>query len=268
MAVADHLSTPLANWNRAIELALHEGKPEAAARLAQVVLRRMPRHLLTYYRLLQATWMLKRWEEGEDWAKRLLQADPCNALAWRALAQASEQRGKRSQAHAIWQRAFEMNPYEPEIRAGLNRTNLDEPNVFALNLACLGAIYVRGGHWEHAAAVYRTLVKADPRRVDFQIYLMLALWQTYATQEAYALARHLVQTQQRLLLAWVVLDAAGDENDQALARSPLETLDPGGDFVPALFPILYPQRAATIVVTTEEARWLERYTPTAKPSAG
>ena len=35
------------------------------------------------------------------------------------------------------------------------------------------------------------------------------------------------------------------------------TLDPGGDFVSALFPIPYPQRPATLVVTVAEARRME-----------
>ena len=78
--------------------------------MAQIVLRELPRHLATYQRLLRMAWALKRWDEGEDWARRLLQADPGNTLAWRSLARAVEQSGRRGQAHAMWQRAFEMAP--------------------------------------------------------------------------------------------------------------------------------------------------------------
>ncbi|MBK8046536.1 MAG: hypothetical protein IPK16_05030 [Anaerolineales bacterium] len=53
----------------------------------------MPRHLATYQRLVRATWQLKRWQEGEDWSRRLLQADPGNAVAWRSLAFAVEYKG-------------------------------------------------------------------------------------------------------------------------------------------------------------------------------
>jgi tetratricopeptide (TPR) repeat protein len=228
------VDTPLSDWNRAMDLALARAEPDAAAQMAQIVLRHLPRHLATYQRLLQVTWALKRWDEGEDWARRLLQADPGNALAWRLLARAAEGRTRRAQAHAMWRRAFEMGPYDPEIRAGLARTSLDDPNALALDLACLAVIYLRGLRWEAAARTYRQLVKADPRRIDFQLYLMAALWQSRALEEAYTLARHLVKSHPHLLLAWVVLDATGDENDQALARNPIETMDPDGDYVGAV----------------------------------
>lgn len=242
-----------------MDLALARAEPETAARLATTVLQQSPRHLATYQRLLHITWDMKRWDEGEDWARRLLQADPGNALAWRALARAAEQRAKRGQAHAMWRRAFEMSPYSPEIRAGLARTSLDDPHALALDLACLAVIYLRGLRWEAAARSYRQLVKADPRRIDFQLCLMVALWQSRAVEEAYALAHHLVQSQPHLLPAWVVLDATGDENDQALARSPIETMDPDGDYVSSVLGVPMPARAVALPVTPDEAAWLASY---------
>ena len=221
----------LTDWNTALEQAIMRGALDDAAALAQALLLHLPRHLATYQRLLRITWMLRRWEEGEDWARRLLQADPGNALAWQCLARAAEQRGRRAQSQAMWQRAFEMNPYAPEIRAGLARTSLDTAHALALDLACLATLYLRGRRWEEAAQTYGVLVKADPRRIDFQLCLMLALWQSARGDEAYALARHLVAEQPYLLLAWVVIDALGDENDQALAHHPLASMDPDGDYL-------------------------------------
>jgi tetratricopeptide (TPR) repeat protein len=242
-----------------MDRALARAEPEMAARAAEDVLRRLPRHLATYQRLLQATWALKRWEDGEDWARRLLQADPSNPLAWRALAQAAEQRGLRGQAHAIWRRAFEMSPYDPDIRAGLARTSLDNPEALGLDLACLAVIYLRGLRWEAAARTYRQLVKADPRRIDFLLYLMAALWRSHATDEAYALARHLVQTHPHLLLAWVVLDATGDENDQALARNPIETMDPDGEYVGEVLGIPLSGQLTHLEAPPASAVWLASY---------
>jgi tetratricopeptide (TPR) repeat protein len=253
----------LSDWNRAMDRALARGEIDVAAQMAQVVLRRLPRHLATYQRLLLATWALKRWDEGEDWARRLLQADPGNALAWRALARAAEARGQRGQAQAIWRRAFELSPYDPEIRAGLARTSLDDPHALVLDQACLAVICLRGLRWDAAARTYRQLVMADPRRIDFQLYLMAALWQSKAADEAYTLAQYLVQSHPHLLLAWVVLDATGDENDQALARNPIETMDPDGDYVgtvlgaPALASTQ--SREAAVAVTEDEAARLATY---------
>jgi len=261
------IATPLADWNVAIERYLQDENPRQAAALAQVVLRHLPRHLPTYQRLLRAAWLLKRWDEGADWGQRLLRADPGNALAWRALAMAAEQRNQRAQAHAIWQRAFEAAPYDPEIRSGLQRTSVrptaengqtsETIDVLLLNPACLATLYLRGFRWERAARLYRALIKADARRIDFQVGLLAALWQQRATQETYRLASHLVQSHPYLLIAWVALDEIGDENDKALARNPIETLDPDGDFVSDWFGLHYEGRPATLLVSEREAELLQ-----------
>ena len=256
-------TTPLADWNRAIDLALARGEADTAARMAQLILDHLPRHLATYQRLLWIAWTLKRWDEGEDWARRLLQADPGNPWAWQALAAAAEQRGQRAQSHAMWQRAFEMSPYAPDIRAGLARTSLDAPDALALDLACLATIYLRGLRWEPAARAYRQLVKADPRRIDFQLCLLAALWQSRAHEEAYVLARHLVQSQPHVLLAWVVLEAIGDANDKALAAHPITSMDPDGEFAADLLGLSNLSKAGNaahlLAVDPLEAKWLASY---------
>lgn len=268
------VSSVLADWHVAMEQQLQAENPTAVATLAQVVLRRLPRHVATYQRLLQAAWLLQRWEEGEEWAKRLLRADPGNALAWRALAMVAEQRGQRAHAHATWQRAFEAAPYEPTIRAGLSRTTLrpsegrasgspvafagEEPAVM-LNLACLATLYRRGQRWEQAAGAYQALLQAEPRRVDFQVGRLAALWQQRARQAAYRLARQLTEQHPHLLIAWVALRSLGDEFDRALARSPIDLLDPDGDFVSSWFGIHYDSQPVILEVSPAEAAVLQEY---------
>lgn len=262
-------SSVLADWHVAMEQQLQAGNPTAVVALAQVVLKRLPRHLPTYQRLVRAAWALQRWDEGEDWAKRLLRADPGNALAWRALAAAAEQRGQRAQAHATWQRALEADPYAPSIRAGLSRTTLrpqegqatfagEEPAIM-LNLACLATLYLRGLRWEQAAATYQLLIQAEPRRADFQVGRLAALWQQRARQTAYRLARQLTQQHPHLLIAWVALRSLGDEDDRALARNPIEMLDPDGDFVSSWFGVHYEGEPVTLGISTAEAALLQEY---------
>lgn len=253
----------LADAGVAIEQHLQQQELQLAANLAQLVLKRLPRHLPTYQRLLRAAWLAKRWDEGEEWGKRLLRADPCNALAWRAVAMAAEQRNKRAQAHAIWQRAFEAEPYEPEIRAGLSRTSLpalpdprtgaSAPDALMLNLACLARLALRGFHWMRAAQLYAKLIEMDQRRIDFQVGLLVAHWQQRAQPEAYQLARYLVQGHPHLLLAWAVLDALGDANDKALARNPLESMDPDGEFVRTWLGTAYTRQPVMLTLSAKEA---------------
>jgi len=247
----------LQTWNRAMEQALREERPADAVRLAHPVLRQLPRHLATYYRLIRAAWMLRRWEEGENWGRRLLRADPSNALAWRAVAMAVEQRGERARACARWQRAFECDPYEPEIRAGVVRTSLNSSRLPQLNEACLGALLLRGYRWEQAIEHYGALTEADKRRLDFQSNLLLGLWQQERQQEACEVARRLARQQPYLLVAWVVIDEAGDENDKALARHPLSTMDPDGDYVRTAWGLSYPSRSIRLNLTDSEKALIE-----------
>jgi tetratricopeptide (TPR) repeat protein len=249
----DEVTTDLSYVSRAAEAQLQAGEPEAAAALARVILLRYPRHLATYQRLLRAAWMLRRWQEGEDWARRLLQADPGNALAWRSLAYAVELKEMRNSARAMWRRAFEADPYEPEIRAGLSRTSLERPDALMLNPACLASLYLRGGRWAHAAAAYRGLVQSDERRLDYQVNGMVALWQQNARQEAYRLARHLTRHHPYMLLAWVVLSALGDIDDKALARNPIGQMDPDGDYVRSWLGLPYAGARAPLQLTAREA---------------
>lgn len=260
------VSSILGDWAVAMEQQLQAENPTAVASLAQVVLKRLPRHLPTYQRLLRAAWLLHRWDEGEEWARRLLRADPGNPFAWRALAMAAEQRGQRAQAHAIWQRALEADPYAPTIRSGLSRTTLrpadgqttlaGEAPAVMLNLACLATLQMRGQHWEQAATTYQALLQAEPRRVDFQVGRLAALWQQRARQAAYRFARQLTQQHPHLLIAWVALRSLGDANDQALARNPIDMLDPDGDFVSSWFGVHYESEPVILEVSEGEANLL------------
>jgi tetratricopeptide (TPR) repeat protein len=260
------VSSMLGDWAVAMEQQLQADNPTAVAALAQVVLKRLPRHLPTYQRLLRAAWSLHRWEEGEEWGRRLLRADPGNPFAWRALAMAAEQRGQRAQAHAIWQRALEADPYAPTIRSGLSRTTLrptdrqttlaGEAPAVMLNLACLATLQMRGQHWEQAAATYQALLQAEPRRVDFQVGRLAALWQQRARQAAYRLARQLTQQHPQLLIAWVVLRSLGDDNDRALAQNPIDMLDPDGDFVSSWIGVHYESQPVMLEVAEGEAALL------------
>lgn len=259
-------STTLADWDATIQQALVDGDALRAVDLALAILPRFPQRVVTYQQMVHALWSLRRWQEGENWGRRLLQADPGNALAWRAVARAIEQRGERARAYATWQRAFEGDPYEPETRAGLARTNLARTSlkptdIARLNLACLATLYLRGHRWPQAVDCCRTLIQAAPRRVDFAAHLVVALWQSGAQDEAYVTARRLVHDHPRLLLAWVVLDAVGDEDDKALANSPLSSMDPDGAYVRQWCNLRYPARPTAVTMDAGVAALLQPSPP-------
>lgn len=219
--------TELALWDQALEAALEARDIPRVMALARVVLKRVPRHLAAYFRLLQALWMERGWEEGEEWARRLLRADPTSELAWSMLAMAAEQRGLLPQARLHWARAFDLSPYDPIIRAGINRTAIDQADRLAITPAGLGCLYRRGRRWRRAVSLYQELVAQQPKRLDLLCGLLESLWQSGETGAAVALARDLTQGHPELLLAWIVLQEVGDETDQALAQAPLNALDAG-----------------------------------------
>lgn len=249
-------TTLLADWNRTQDQALANDQPQLILQIAPIVLRVLPRHLSTYQRLLRALWNLKRWNEGAEWARRLLQADPANALAWRALGRAVEQEGNRQEANSIFRRAFECDPYEPEIRASVRRTSLIGEKSLELNLACLATLYLRGQRWQHAAESYRTLLQYDSRRIDFQSGLLMALWQGGAERESYQLAQELRYSYPHLLLAWAVVDEFGDENDRALAYQPLQSMDSDCDYRRGWWGLPVELQPVELRVSEEEARLL------------
>lgn len=253
------VATVLRDWSNAAEEALALGEHELCARLSQVILRRLPRHLATYRRLILLSGELRRWDEGEDWGRRLLQADPANAIAWRALGRAAEQRDLRTQAHAIYRRAFEIEPYDPQVRAGLSRTGLDEERNPELNMACLGALYLKGRRWGQAISTYNMLAQAEPRRIDFQVLRTYALWQSRAHREAHQLARKLTQEYPNLLMAWIVLDALGNPRERQGAQDALEALDPDGEYMLQVYDLPAPDKQTRLNVTSAEARLLEEF---------
>lgn len=257
MGTTPRITTSLAEWNRALEDAIQNEDIQRALRLAKAVLQVLPRHLATYQRLLRALWSLGYWGEGAEWGRRLLQADPTNALAWRAMGRAAEQSGNRQEANTIFHRAFECDPYEPEIRAALRRTSLIGEKSLELDQACLAMLYLRGQRWQQAADTYRDLLQFDARRVDFQSGLLLALWQGGAERESYQLAQELRQSYPHLLLAWSVINDLGDEDDRALAHQPLQSMDPDYDYQRHWWGLPIDLQPVELRVSEEEAQLLK-----------
>lgn len=250
-------SVPLTAWNQAIDELIQSRRAEEAIPRIRTVLKNFPRHLPSYFRLLQAIWILRRWDEGQDWALRLLRADPCNELGWAVLANAAEERGALSEARGFWKRAFEQAPYSQHIRAGVVRTTPGKVDPLQLTSNTFAALCRMDGRWARAAEQYTALQQEFPRRVDIQCALLESLWRAERQPEALHLAAQLSRREPNLLIGWVVSAQVGDETDQALAQAPLASLDADGEYMAVRFGAdLMPGKAATISVSREEAAWI------------
>lgn len=221
-------------WGQSIDRTIRAGQMPRAIAMAGIVLQQRGRHLPTYQRLMDAHWRLRRWDEAGDWGKRLLQADPGNGAAWRAVAQQLEAAEERSRAHTAWQRAFECAPFDPTVRVGLNRTNLSHTDPLRLNQAALARLHLQGYHWRQAAGLYGELVEAAPQRPDYLAAWTLALWRQRRRADAYRTARYVTRHFPHILASWTVLADLGDANDRALAQNPLESMDPDGEYLQML----------------------------------
>jgi len=246
--------TPLAAWNQAIDELIQNRRAEEAIPRIRTVLKNLPRHLPSYFRLLQTIWLLRRWDEGEDWALRLLRADPCNELAWGVLANSAEQQGNLADARRCWNRAFENSPYNQQIRAGVVRTTPGKADPLQLNPMAFATLCRMDGRWTRAVELYTPMQQEYPRRMDVQCALLESLWRAGQEEAALRLAAHLVHREPNLLIGWLVSAQVGDETDQALAQAPLAALDADGEYMRDRFgATVASSRAVRIGLSSEDA---------------
>jgi hypothetical protein len=141
------------------------------------------------------------------------------------------------------------------------RTSVDLARLPQLNEAAMASLALRGFRWDQAEAIYRRLIQQDSRRLDFQSGLLLAIWQMHYNEEAYELARELTQSQPYLLVAWTIIDETGDADDKALARHPVRTMDPDGDYLRAALGLVFPGQTVRMNVSGEERELLVALSP-------
>ncbi len=239
----------LSAWGKAIDTALDEGEIQTAVGLAHLLLRKQPRHLATYERIIHLCWTARRWEEGREWGLRLLRGDPSNVLGWGILAIAGEKRAERSgrtqtegvaAAHGLWQRALALDPYNAEVRAGWSRTAISAPTASSpvgdgtpqpiLNQAALAFLQLRAKQWSTAQPLFNGLARLDSGQVVYQMGQLLCLWRTQESKAARLLAQELTAAHRGMLVGWLVLASVGDVNDQAIARGHVQSLDPDGEY--------------------------------------
>ena len=230
----------LSAWGKAIDTALDEGEIHRAVALAQLLLRKQPRHLATYERIIHLCWTARRWEEGREWGLRLLRGDPSNVLGWGILALSAEKRAEKqaegggqtnlSTAHSLWDRALALDPYNAEVRAGWQRTATDLTTQPVLTQAALAFLQLRAKRWEAALPQFFALSRLDSGQVIYSQGYLLSLWRTQDSRAARQLAQELTTTHRGMLAGWLVLASMGDVNDRAIAQGHVQSLDPDGEY--------------------------------------
>ncbi len=248
--------TDLSSWRQVIDRVLGQNRPGTALRLLPVILRQLPRYLPAQRQMLHALWLTRRWRDGELWARRLLQADPMQELAWAVLANAAEEIGNPSMAQRFWHLAFEQAPYNRQVRAGVVRTTLGQASALTLSQAALATVYRHGSRWREAQQIYATLMSSYPDRPDIYSGYLECLWQSGEIDAAIDLAHSLAIRDPNLLLAWLVSAEVGDDDDRALAQAPLTAMDTDGAYAASRYGIHRAHTApAPLMISSREARF-------------
>jgi tetratricopeptide (TPR) repeat protein len=235
--------------------------PRALAR-CQRVLTTYPRHLGTYGVLGQIYLELGRYEDAANLLRRLLGADPENVIGYVGLGAIYEARGLLDEA--IWQfeRAVELSPRNPQVRAELSRLHRQRTpegaGRIAMSRGALARVYMRAQLFPKAIGELRELVAEEPHRFDLRVALAEALWHDRRLADAEAVCQGILAELPHCLKANLILGRLWlqtDQDDQARALlQRAQALDPENAVAQAIFgddsPL--PVRVARLPLTEEE----------------
>lgn len=251
---------------------LRAGRYSDAFTLGQHILHSFPKHLETYCLLAQASLETDDLAGAADLFRRVLSADPENVMALVGMAVISEAREQMEEALWYLERAYELQPFNPELRRELGRVRESylgtAPERVELTPGALARLYMRQGQYAHAIAEFRRLLKQDAKRYDLQVGLTEALFRAERADEAGKLAQNVLAEAPYCLKANLILGALLAENgvvesEQFMRRA--QQLDPenrvaaeliGGRFAhspPARLPPLGTERT---LPSPTEPEWL------------
>ena len=223
--------------------AMAQGDYEKAEAICQHILQYYPQDLGTHQLLGQIYLECKQPQKAQSYFRRVLEMDPENVSAHWGMGIACQDEGKLEEAIGELEQALEIKPDLSDLRSQLLRlyTELYGASRAQLRLsrAGLGRLYVKGEMLDRAIEEFREVLKADPGRVDVQMSLLEALWQSGQMEEAARLAEavleHLPQAlKANLILGYLRLQAGQREEGEALLRRAAAG-DPNNTMARALF---------------------------------
>jgi tetratricopeptide (TPR) repeat protein len=212
---------------------LRAGQYSDALALAHHILRYFPKHLETYQLLAEINLETKDLAAAADLFQRVRSADPENIVALLGLAIVHEHRHELEEAIWYLERAFEIQPMNPELREELLRLYAEQEGAprphLKLTPGALARLYARQGLYPQAIQEFRTLLRADPARYDLQVALAETLYRQGRKQEAAETAQALLEKLPLCLKANLLLGTLWRENDVPEAEMFLQraqALDP------------------------------------------
>ena len=205
-----------------------------AIHTARHVLYYFPKHLDTYLLLGEACLESGSTREAIEMFQRVLSADPENLMAWVGMAEAYQQDELPELGLWYLERAFEVDPTNPDLRAELQRLYAQVRGVkelrVKLNGPALGRIYLRGGLYHLAVEEFQAALDKHPDYYHVHVGLATALWRMDRRVEAAAVCQDILETLPNCLPAALILGTIWSRGDQPEAGERLlrmaEAMDP------------------------------------------
>jgi len=214
---------------------LRGGKYDRAIAHCRALLMLHPKYVPAYTIMGEAYLAKGEHAEAANLFRRTLGADPEATIPYAGLGLIYEERGLLEEA--IWQleRAFELTPYNKEIRASLldlyTQRDAVPPPRRKLNRAALARIYMSGHLYDRAISELRDLLREDPMRIDLRVALAEALWHDARCEGAAVVCQGILDLAPNCLNANLILGEIWlrDEEREPEGRALLERaqmLDP------------------------------------------
>ncbi len=250
---------------------------DASISICRHILLRYPKHIRTYQILGEVCLEKGELDEAADIFRRLLaHADPENLTSFAGLGVILEEKGQIDEAIWFTERAFELASSSEDIRNRLRRQYAKrdgvEPPRVKLNKAALARLYARGGQYRQAIEEFRSLLDAEPSRLDLKVALADTLWRDGRREQAHELAGEILsvcpECLRAILLVGVILleKNRNQEAEEILAGA--RGMDPENRIAYALFGEHSPLAVQGVYVPRLDDSELESVMVPPAPEAG
>ncbi len=195
---------------------IHHDRNDEAITLCRHILQFYPKCIDTVRQMAEACLEKHELDAAQDLFRRVLSADPENAVAYIGLASIFEERQLTDEAVWHMERAFELSPAHPEIHKELLRLQTVNSRKARARLkltpGALARLYAYQGLLAQATQELRAIVAGDPTRLDTRTALAEMLWRTGRIHEAAQVAQDLLGPLPYCLKANLILGTAWKES--------------------------------------------------------
>jgi len=223
---------------------IQRGQCKEAIAICRRVLLRYPLHVRSYVVLGEACLAMGEHAEAANLFRRVLGADPENAIAYAGLGVIYEERELLEEATWQMERAFELTPYNTGVRETLSALYAQLDTVprrrLKLTRAALARCYARGRLYPKAIGEFHAILQDEPDRLDLRVSLAEALWHNEQYEMADAVCRGILELAPNCLKANLIMgeiclrDREREEQGRAYLQR-AQRLDPENLVAQAIF---------------------------------